>query len=295
MLHRQARIVARLGVLFALALFSSCTCYSSAEVINDTDSPLFANTSFVPYDWEGQRLEEEGVLIPPHSRATLSEIASEFLRVRDMSGNTVAFQEISDGEDVELTVSSLEPLPDPEPLGIPYWFESEGLEGSFSHLCRDGHGEQVPLFRMNITIRSNYDGPLIVSGVGDCPDRNDDPREIRGFLVPPLGEVRLGLRIVDQAWIRAFDPEARLVFTQAVPKEPRPVVMIPSSLPSEPEPIPAPGWSWPSWFFGYHCSHSSDLTALATVVLALVGVGVLFVLAALGGVWWWRRRRAKTR
>ena len=148
------------------------------------------------------------------------------------------------------------------------------------------------MFRMTVTIRSDFNGPLIVSGIEPSSDR-DMGGEIRGMFLPPKGETSLSLHIVEQAWIRAFDPQSRLVFTKALPKQPRPIVTIPSSLPPEPEPIPTLDFSRRTGF-GTDCSPSCNLTVLAVAVLALVATVVLFVFAALGGVWWWRRRRART-
>ncbi len=92
-----------------------------------------------------------------------------------MSGNTVAFRYLPEGEDVQLTVDSLEPLPDPEPLGLPAWAGSEGLSTTWSRIiCRNGHEEKIPLFRMTITVRSDFDGPLIVSGI----EPSSDPRPV---------------------------------------------------------------------------------------------------------------------
>jgi hypothetical protein len=273
MLRRGALLVARLTVLAALAGFSACTCGYTAGITNETDSPAFANIS---YDWEGQREEEEGVLIPPHGRTELIWTYDAFLRVRDMSGNTIAFRYLPKGEDVDVVVSSLEPLPEPEPLGIPAWSGEEGLSTTWSWIiCRNGHEEEVPQFWMTITIHSDFDGPLIASGIDPLFDRRrpDDEKEVRGVLVPPKGEARLFLAVVEQGWIRVYDPKARLVFTQAVPREPLPVVTIPASLPAEPEPIPA---------FDTSCEDRSGFTS--TLVRDAVGAGaVVFFAAVLAG------------
>ena len=248
MLRRGALLVARLGVLAALGGFSACTCGYTAGISNETVSPVFANISS---DWEGQRWEEEGVLIPPHSRTELIWTYDAFLRVRDMSGNTIAFRYLPKGEDVDVVVSGLEPLPEPEPLGIPAWSGEEGLSTTWSWIiCRNGHEEEVPLFRMTITVRSDFHGPLIVSGFEPSSNRNapDDGGEIRGVLVPPLGEASLHLDIVEQAWLKAYDPQLGLVFTKAVPREPLPVVKIPSTLPPEPGVIPTLDFSTTTGF-----------------------------------------------
>jgi hypothetical protein len=276
-------------VLFALGLVSACTCGYTAGITNETDAPVFANISS---DWEGQRWEEEGVLIPPHSRTELTWSFDAFLRIRDMSGNTIAFRYLPEGEDVSLVVSSLEPLPDPDPLGVPWWTGSEGLSTTWSRIiCRNGQKEKVPEFWMTITVRSDFDGPLIVSAFEPSSDRNDpdDGGELLGVLVPPLGEARLHLDVVEQGWIRAYEPQSRLIFTKAVPREPLPVVTIPASLPPEPDPIPTLDFSW-RMGFGMSCGGASDST------LTLVGAGaaaaaVAFFGAVLAGAAWWASRR----
>jgi len=293
MLRRRALLVIRLGILCALGGFSACTCGYTAGITNETDSPVFANISS---DWEGQRWEEEGVLIRPHSRAELTWVFDAYVRVRDMSGNTVAFRYLPPGDDVGLVVSSLEPLPDPEPLGVPWWTGSEGLSTTWSRIiCRNGEEEKVPEFWMTITVRSDFDGPLVVSAFEPSSDRNtwDDGDELRGVLVPPLGEARLHLDVVEQGWIEAYDPQARLVFTKAVPRERLPVVTIPASLPPEPDPIPVLDFSR-RMGFGMSCGGASDAT-LTVVGAAAAAVAVVFFVAVLaGGAWWWRRRRTGT-
>ena len=258
MLRRRALLVVRLGVLAALGGFSACTCGYTAGIRNETDSPVFANISS---DWEGQRWEEDGVLIPPHGRTELIWTYDAFLRVRDMSGNTIAFRYLPEGHDVNLVVSSLEPLTDPEPLGSPNWAGIEGPSDWSTFVCRNGKWEEAQEFRTTITIRSNFNGPLIVSGFG-LPSDARVSDELRGVLVPPMGEASLHLFYLEQGWIRAYDPQARLVFTKAVPKEPLPVVTIPASLPPEPEPIPT---------FDTSCEDHSGLTP--TFVADAAGTG----------------------
>lgn len=280
---RQARTVGRLGVLFLFGLISACTCSYSAAVVNNTDSLLFANLS---YEWQGQRREEEGILVPPHSRKELSRSSPSFLRVRDMSGDTVAFQHLTEREDTRLVVSTLERLPDPEPLGIPTGAGSEGLSSkSRAIICRDGHEEEVPFFRMTITIASNFNSPLVVSGIEPFSDR-DSEAEMPGVLVPSHGEASLHLEVVEEAWIRALDPESRTVFTKAVPREPLPVVTIPSSLPAEPEPIP-------SLDFSRGTGLGTDCSPITIRNLTVAGVVAVVLLSGIT-VWAvWRRRRRR--
>jgi len=258
MLRRKALLLARLGILCALGGFSACTCVYTAEISNETDSPVFASISDI---WEGQRREEEGVLIPPHSRAELEWVFDAYLRVRDMSGNTIAFHYLPKGEDADVVVNSLEPLGNPEPLGISWGAGREGPSEFSSTVCRSGRWEWVQEFRMTITIRSDFDGPLIVSGVSR-PSDVADTDELRGVLIPAKGEASLELLVPEKAWIRAYDPQSRLVFTQAVPKVPLPVVTVPAALPPEPEPIPA---------FDMSCDNHSTVTPTPVAERMTVG------------------------
>jgi hypothetical protein len=281
MLRHKGLLVIRLGVLAALGGFSACVCGYTAGITNETNSPVFA--TFSSY-WEGQRREDGGVLIPPHDQAELEWVFDAYLRIRDMSGNTIAFRYLPEGDDVDVVVSSLEPVPNPEPLGIPWDAGKEGPSEFSSRVCRSGRWEWVQEFRMTITVRSNFDGTLVVSGV-TRPSDLADSNELLGVLVPPKGEASLQLLVPETAWIRAYDPQARLVFTKAVPKEPLPVVTIPASLPAEPGPLPA---------FDTNCEDRSSedpYSPTHNLIGDGVGAGVILFVAGLAGTLWWRIRR----
>jgi hypothetical protein len=226
--------------------------------------------------------------VPPHGRIELLSSPPEFLRVRDLAGDTVALRHLTEQEDTSLVINSLEPLSDPEPLGIPEGVGNEGLSTkSRAVVCRNGREEEIPIFRMTIAVRSEFEGPLIVSGFEPFSDREIDEKEIRGVLLPPLGEAYLVLEIVEQGWITAFDARSRLVFTQELPREPFPVVTIPLTLPSEPAPIPTPETAR-GIGTGTDCSPITvqNLTLAAVAVAAAVIFGI-----TIWGVWRWRRRR----
>jgi hypothetical protein len=297
MLRRGTLLIARLTVLAALAGFSACQCAYTAAITNDTDSALFANIS---YDWKGKRYEEEGVLILPHGQTKLLWGSDAFLRVRDLSGNTVAFRYLPEGDDIGLTVSNLEPVYDPEPLGVPPGTGSEGLSTTWSSvICRDRHELKVPQYWMTITVHSNFDGPLMVSAFEPSSDQNgpDVGGKLRGVLVPPMGEGRLHFDVVEQGWLKAYeigqDGASRLVFTKALPREPFPLVEIPSVLPPQPDPVPTLDFSRRTGF-GTDCSFSSvpilEPMSIAIGIWPTAAVLMVVILAVALICWWWLRR-----
>jgi hypothetical protein len=270
---RPVRIIlATSGPLLFLLLASGCTLSYSAYVANVTDSPLFANLS---YEWKGIRYEQEGALVRPGDAVELRHTGERDLRVRDLTGQTVVLQNVGT-EDTQHAVTELEPLVDAPRLGIPGDSGPEGPSRAQRVTCVDGDRKELPLFHMTITVINESSRPLVVSFVEDYWE--DVETEPRGELVIPSGDAVLSRYIVQSGWVRAFDDDGRVVFTQELERREFPVVKIPAQLPPDPKPIPV--------FEG-----SSDCLIFAGFAAVAIGLGVAAMV--IGAALYWQRLRRK--
>jgi len=152
--------LARLTVVFALALTAVCT-YISAEVRNNTGQPVFANTA---YYRQHQLVEEEGVLLNANGKFEFPIYGNgTFIRVRDLSGNTITFLRAKDDDDTTIEAISLKPVAEAEPLGR----LAKGDNGpTRSFVCGDDK-DGMELFGTTVSITSEHAEPLVISLVAD--------------------------------------------------------------------------------------------------------------------------------
>ena len=225
MFHRASK----LALVFALALTASCTCVS-AEVRNNTGQPVFANTAF--YD-NGQLVEEEGVLLDADGKFEFPIYGNgTFIRVRDLSGNTIAFQRAKDDDDSTFDISSIEPAGGAAPLGE---IATGDIGPTKWFVCGD-EKDGIRLFGTTVSIRSEYADPLIISLVEDWR-RSRQEKDIRGVLLPAGGSAEVYGMIVERGWLRAVNARGDLVYVRVVPKLETSQVTIPATPSDIVEPI----------------------------------------------------------
>ncbi|SRR6266545_2374220 len=224
------RRLTKFTLVFAIAFISACTCIST-EVSNKTDRAVFVNIAY--YD-EGHLFEEEGVLLNPSSRFDIPTYSDgQFIRVRDLSGSTIAFEKASDDNDSTLEIMSLDLIVDAEPLGQ---LATAGNGPTRSFICGDAK-DGVQLFGTTVTVTSEYSEPLVVSLLGDW-QKPIEEETIRGALLPAGGSAEVYGMIAERGWLRADNQHGELVYTQLVPRLETSQVRIPSDPPDPPEPMP---------------------------------------------------------
>ena len=267
-------IVLVLGPLVYLLLMTGCTLLHSAYIVNATDTPVFANLS---HDWEGVRYEDEGALIRPQSGVELQHTGKRLLRVRDLAGDTVFLEEVG-AEDTRHAVTGFTPITDAPVPGRPsISLARDGPSDSRRIVCLDGDRKELPLFHVTVTVFNRSSNALVASFIEDYQEVEES--EPRGELVTAGDNAPLSGYIVNAGWLRAFDQEGRIAFTQELGRREYPEVTIPTQLPAEPEPIPV-------------FEASSDCVYTNIVFGLIIGLGIAAAVGA--GLYWQKRRRKKT-
>ena len=262
------------GLLVFLLLTSGCTLVYSAYIVNATDSPVFANLS---YDWEGVRYEQEGALVRAANAVELQHHGNRILRVRDLAGATVALEHVGT-EDTQLAVTELTPVTDAPALGTPpISFAPEGPSNSRRLICEDGDRKELPLFNLTITVFNHSRSALVASFAEDYQEEVEE-NQIRGVLVTAGGDSLISGEVLETGWLRAFDQEGQVAFTQELGRREFPVVAIPARLPYDPEPIPV-----------FDNSSTCDIFS----GVAAMGLGLGIAAAVVGAALYWRKRRRK--
>lgn len=222
------RRLSYLVLLFCLSLFASCTCIS-AKVENKTDQPIFVNEVG---HLDGRIYEGYGELVMPGGNVSVPVYGELDIRARDMQGNTIFYATAASGEDSDFQVTSLEPDTDAPPLAAPY-VGALGYDSPWSLLtCLDGEKVTIPEYGLFATVRNRSEKTLVL-WVDSYPGETIHNWK-EGFLAPPNGSVQLFANVVLEPYLRAFDPEGRLVYVEQLMRTERPLVEIPETLPEHP-------------------------------------------------------------
>jgi hypothetical protein len=257
------RKLPHLTLLFVVSLFAACTCIS-AEIENKTDEPIFV--SEVDH-LRGRTYEDFGHLVMPGESASIPiYYGGQYIRARDMRGNTVFYSPAPEKEST-FEVTSLQPIPNAMPLGSPNGIGPLGTDSRSSlKTCRDGEDVTIPLYGLLATVKNESAKALLVRVDIHPGVRVSDWKE--GVFAPPGQAVQIFANVAEEPYVRAYDQEGQLVYLERFTRTEHPVVVIPAALPPNPPPSPM-------------SPYNSDCVGGPETDLALVAIFGLFVLSAL--------------